>query len=113
MTADAQTAYGIFWAIYAVGFLIFFIMMSRLFKVIPLYGLRTLLLAVLIVLILPPVESSEVAGWWVPAWLHAGYETILGNTEEAARAMVNMGIAGIVMALVWILDLVRYRLVKR
>lgn len=113
MTADAQLAYGIFWAVYATGFLIFFIMMSRFFKIIPVYGLRTLLQAALIVLILPPVESAEVAGWWVPAWLHGGYETILGNTEEAARAFFNIGIAGLVMALVWILDLVRYRLVRR
>lgn len=113
MNADAQVAYGIFWAIYAVGFLIFFIMASRLFRLLPLYGLRTLLQALIIVLLLPPVESSQVDGWWIPAWLYGGYESILGDTEEAARAMLNLGIAGLVMALVWMLDLVRYRLVRR
>lgn len=113
MNADAQIAYGIFWAVYIVGFLIFFIMMSRLFRIIPLYGLRTLLQAVLLAALLTPVESSEVAGWWIPAWLHGGYETILGNVDESVRAFFNMGLAGLLVALIWMLDLVRYRLVSR
>lgn len=113
MNADAQLAYGIFWAIYAVGFLVFFIMMSRLFRALPLYGLRTLLQVALVVLLLTPVESGEVADWWIPAWLHGGYEFILGHAEEAARAFFNMGVAGLALLLVWILDLLRYRLVNR
>ncbi|MDF0750439.1 hypothetical protein NLU14_09360 [Marinobacter sp. 71-i] len=112
---DAETnfAYGIFWVLYAVAFVIFFYTTSRLFRVIPVYAIRTLLQAALIVILLTPVESSEVAGWWMPAWLHGGYESILGNASEAGRAFVNLGIASLVMVLVWILDLVRYRLVKR
>lgn len=113
MNADAQLAYGIFWAVYVVGFLIFFLMMSRVFRLIPLYGVKTLLQAVLVVLLLTPVESSEVAGWWIPAWLHGGYETILGNVEESVRAFFNMGLAGLVVILIWMLDLLRYRLASR
>ncbi|MDV2079759.1 hypothetical protein [Marinobacter xestospongiae] len=113
MNAEAQLAYGIFWGIYILGFLVFFYVMSRFFRLLPLYGLRTLLQAVLIVAIATPVESAEVAGWWIPAWLHGGYEAILGNAEEAARAFFNMGLAAMVMTLVWLLDLVRYRLTRR
>ncbi|MFN2359629.1 MAG: hypothetical protein ABR522_00925 [Marinobacter sp.] len=111
--AETNLAYGIFWALYAVSFVVFFYMMSRLFRVVPVYALRTLLQAALIVIFLTPVESGEVAGWWIPAWLHGGYETILGDASEAGRAYLNFGIASLAMVLVWILDLVRYRLVKR
>lgn len=113
MTADAQTAYGIFWAIYAVGFVIFFFMMTRLFRLIPVYGVRTLLMVVLAVILLTPVESREAIGWWIPAWLHGGYESILGDMHEASRAFFNMGLAAVALLLVWVLDLVRYRLVRR
>lgn len=113
MDADTNTAYGLFWAIYAIAFVVFFYSISRLFRLIPVYGIRTLLQAALVVLLLTPVESSEVSGWWIPAWLHGGYESILGNPDEAGRAMLNLGIAAIVMLLVWLLDMVRYRLVKR
>ena len=67
----------------------------------------------LVVLVLTPVESPDVAGWWIPAWLFAGYELILGDTDAAGRALFNFSIAAIVMLLVWILDLVRYRLVRK
>lgn len=110
---DAQLAYGIFWALYAVSFVVFFYMMSRLFRVLPIYGLRTLLQAALVVLLLTPVESADVGGWWVPAWLYGGYELILGDVEASGRAIMNLGMASLVMLLVWLLDLVRYRLVKR
>ena len=113
MDAEAQLAYGIFWALYAVAFVVFFYMVTRLFRLIPLYGLRTLLQAALVVILLTPVESSEAVNWWIPAWLHGGYEGILGNADEAARAFFNMGLASLVMLLVWILDLVRYRLVRK
>lgn len=111
--AETHLAYGIFWALYAVAFVVFFYMMSRLLRIIPVYAVRTLLQSALIVLLLTPVESPEVAGWWVPAWLYGGYETILGDVSEAGRAYMNFGIAALAMLLVWILDLVRYRLVKR
>lgn len=113
MNADAQLAYGIFWTIYAVGFVIFFYMISRVFRIIPVYGVRTLLQAVLIVVLLTPVASSEAVDWWIPAWLHGAYEGILGEAEEAARAFFNMGIAALVMLLVWMLDLVRYRMTRK
>lgn len=113
MTTDAQLAYSLFWTVYAVGFVIFFLMMSRLFRIIPVYGVRTLLQAALIVLLLTPVESSEAVSWWIPAWLHGGYEMILGDVQQAARAWFNIGLAALAMLLVWILDLVRYRLVNR
>jgi len=66
-----------------------------------------------VVVLLTPVESSEVADWWMPAWLHGGYESILGQPDEAGRAVLNLSIAAIIMLLVWVLDMVRYRLVKR
>lgn len=110
---DAQLAYSIFWAAYAIAFVVFFYMMKSLFRFIPLYGLRTLLLAALVALLLTPVESPALADWWIPAWLYGGYELILGEADAAGRALFNLGIAGLVMLLVWILDLVRYRLVKR
>ncbi len=110
---DAQLAYGIFWALYAVSFVVFFYMISRLFRVLPVYGLRTLLQAALVVLLLTPVESADVSGWWVPAWLYGGYELILGDADASGKAIMNLGIASLVMLLVWLLDLVRYRLVKR
>jgi hypothetical protein len=113
MDADTNLAYGIFWVAYAVAFVVFFYAVSRLFRLIPVYGVRTLLQAALIVIVLTPVESSEVDGWWMPAWLHGGYESILGNTDEAGRALLNLGIAAIVMLLVWVLDMARYRLVKK
>ncbi|EMP55551.1 hypothetical protein MSNKSG1_06758 [Marinobacter santoriniensis NKSG1] len=111
--ADTQLAYGIFWAAYAIAFVVFFYMMKQLFRLVPLYGLRTLLLAALVVLFLTPVQSPDLADWWIPAWIFGGYEAILGNMESAGRAVFNFGIAGLVMLLVWILDLVRYRLVTR
>jgi len=113
MDAETNLAYGLFWAFYAVAFVVFFYAVSRLFRLIPVYGIRTLLQAALVVVLLTPVESSEVAGWWMPAWLHGGYETILGNSDEAGRALLNLGIASLIMLLVWILDMVRYRLVRR
>lgn len=113
MDADSQLAYGIFWTAYALAFVVFFFLVSRVFRILPLYGLRTLLQAALIVVLLTPVESPELAGWWVPAWLHGGYESILGEKAEAARAFFNMGVAAAVMLLIWILDLVRYRFYKK
>jgi hypothetical protein len=111
--ADASLAYGIFWTAYAIAFVVFFYMMKSLFRLLPLYGLRTLLLAGLVVLVLTPVESPGVDGWWIPAWLFAGYELILGDSEQAARGLFNLGVAAIVMLLVWILDLVRFRLTNK
>ena len=113
MDADTNFAYGLFWLLYVIAFLVFFYTVSRLFRIIPLYGLRTLLQAFLVVALLTPVESSEVVGWWLPAWLHGGYEAILGQADEAGRAFLNLGIAAVIMLLVWVLDMVRYRLVKR
>lgn len=111
--SDASLAYGIFWAAYAVAFVVLFYMMKALFRILPFYGFRTLLLSALVVLLLTPVESTELAGWWIPAWLFAGYELILGDADAAGRALFNFGVAAVVMLLVWILDLVRYRLVRR
>lgn len=113
MDADTQMAYAIFWTVYAVAFVILFYTLSRLFRIIPVYALRTLLQAALVVVLLTPVESSEALNWWIPAWLHGGYESVLGDADEAARAFFNMGLAAAVMALVWVLDLVRYRYVRR
>ncbi|MGO1749243.1 MAG: hypothetical protein ACTHZR_03085 [Marinobacter sp.] len=110
---DAQTAYGIFWVAYVIAFVVFFFMMKTLFRFIPLYGLRTLLLVALVAFLLTPVESPELAGWWIPAWLFGGYESILGDADDAGRAWLNLGIGGLVMLFVWILDMVRYRLTKR
>ncbi|WP_303289471.1 hypothetical protein [Marinobacter sp. SS5-14b] len=111
--ANASLAYGIFWAAYAVAFVVLFYMMKALFRILPLYGFRTLLLSALMVLILTPVESPDLAGWWIPAWLFAGYELILGDVDAAGAALFNFGVAGLIMLLVWILDLVRYRLVRK
>ncbi len=113
LDTQANLAYGLFWVVYAVAFVVFFYSVSRLFRLIPVYAIRTLLQAALVVILLTPVESSEVAGWWIPAWLHGGYESILGNADEAGRAILNLGIAAFIMLLVWILDIVRYRLVRR
>src|SRR5690554_3224006 len=107
MDADSQTAYALFWGIYIVGFVLFYWAMSRVFRLLPLYGLRSLLKVALIVLLVTPVQSTVVDGWWVPAWLFAAYETFLGEPAEAARAFFNMAVAAVIMALVWILDLVR------
>lgn len=113
ITTDAQIAYGIFWVAYAIAFVVFFYMMKKLFRFLPLYGLQTLLLAALVAFLLTPVESPELAGWWIPAWLFGGYELILGDTNDAGLALFNLSVAGIVMLLVWILDMVRYRLTRR
>jgi hypothetical protein len=110
---NASLAYGIFWTAYAVAFVVLFYMMKALFRLLPLYGLRTLLLAALVVVVLTPVESPELADWWIPAWLFAGYELVLGDAEAAASALFNFAVASLVMLLVWILDLVRYRLVRK
>lgn len=109
---DAQTAYALFWGIYGLSFLVFYWAMSRFIRWFPLYGLRTLLKAALVVVIATPVQSATLGGWWVPAWIYGGYESVLGDTTEAARAFFNMGMAALVMALVWILDLVRYRFTR-
>lgn len=113
LDTDSQTAYALFWSIYAAGFALFYWAMSRLIRWLPVYGVRTLVKAALIVLIATPVQSATVDGWWVPAWLYGGYETFLGDPSEAARAFFNMGAAAMVMLLVWILDLVRYRFTRR
>lgn len=111
--SDAQLAYGIFWAAYAIAFVVFFYMMKSLIRFLPIYGVRTLVLAALVVLLLTPVESPDLAGWWIPAWLFGGYEMILGDADSFGLALFNLGLAGLVMLLVWVLDLVRYRLVRR
>ena len=113
MNADAQMAYAIFWTVYAVAFVVFFYLFSRLLRIIPIYGVRTLIQAALIVFFLTPVESSEVVNWWLPAWLHGGYEGILGHVEESTRAFSNMALAGACLFIVWILDLVRMRIWSR
>lgn len=113
MDAESQSAYALFWTIYVVGFILFYWAMSRLIRWLPFYGLRTLVKAALIVVIATPVQSAVVDGWWVPAWLYGGYETFLGEPSEAARAFFNIGVAALIMALVWILDLVRYRFTRR
>ncbi|PCM45691.1 hypothetical protein [Marinobacter sp. ANT_B65] len=110
---DAHIAYGIFWAAYVIAFIVFFFMMKKLFRFLPLYGFRTLLLAALVAFLLTPVESPELAGWWIPAWLFGSYELVLGDADNAGRALLNLGIGGVVMLLVWILDMVRYRLSRR
>jgi hypothetical protein len=38
---------------------------------------------------------------------------ILGDADASGRALFNLGLAGLVMLLVWVLDLVRYRLVRK
>ncbi|MBJ6137719.1 hypothetical protein [Marinobacter litoralis] len=111
--ADASLAYAIFWGAYAAAFIVLFYMMKALFRFLPFYGFRTLLLAALTVLVLTPVESPDLAGWWIPAWLYAGYELVLGDIDAAGVALFNFGLAAAVMLLVWILDLVRYRLVTK
>lgn len=113
MDAESQTTYLVFWAVYGVSFLVFFYLITRLFRLLPFYGLRTLLMAVLVVIFLTPVESAEVSGWWIPAWLHGGYEGILGEADEAARAFMNMAFASLALLLVWMLDLVRHRLFRK
>jgi len=45
--------------------------------------------------------------------LFAGYELILGDISAAGSAIFNFTVASLVMLLVWILDLVRYRLVRK
>ena len=108
--AELQNVYWLFWCAYGVGLALFLWMMQRLFRLLPLYGLRTLLLAAFAAILIAPVESLDVAGWWVPAWLYGGYELILGDQVAASAALLNIALAGMVMLLVWILDLVRYRL---
>lgn len=110
---DAQLAYGIFWAAYAIAFVVFFYMIKSLVRFLPFYGVRTLILAALVALLLTPVESPDLAGWWIPAWLYGGYEMILGDADASGRALFNLGLAGLAMLLVWVLDLVRYRLVRK
>jgi hypothetical protein len=74
------------------------------------YWLKTLIQSIFIVLLLTPVESSEAVRWWIPAWLHGGYEYILGVTDEAYRAFRNLALAGGAMLVIWILDLLRARI---
>lgn len=112
MDLESQLAYGIFWALYVVAFVVFFYMMTRLFRIFP-YPVKTFLQAALMVLFLTPVSSSEAVNWWIPAWLHGGYEAVLGDANQAARAFFNMGLAALAMLLVWILDLIRYRLARK
>ncbi|WP_339801501.1 hypothetical protein [uncultured Marinobacter sp.] len=111
--SEAQTAYALFWGLYGLAFVVFYYTMTRLIRWLPVYGFRTLVKSLLLVLLVTPVESATLAGWWVPAWLYGGYESVLGDSAEAARAFFNMGLASIVMALVWMLDLVRYRFTRR
>jgi hypothetical protein len=110
MDAELQNVYGLFWGAYGVGLVLFLWMMQRLLRFLPFYGLRTLLLAALTAILVAPVESLDIAGWWIPAWLYGGYELILGNSVAASAAALNLALAGMVLLLVWILDLVRYRM---
>jgi len=110
MDAELQNVYWLFWAAYGVGLVLFLLMMQRLFRFLPFYGLRTLLLAALAAILAAPVESLDIAGWWVPAWLYGGYELILGDSVAASAALLNLALVGMVLLLVWILDLVRYRM---
>ncbi|PVY78290.1 hypothetical protein C8D92_102330 [Tamilnaduibacter salinus] len=109
MTPESELAYGVFWTLYVAGFALFFWVFSRAIRSLPLYGMRSLLKAALIAALLTPVASTEAANWWIPAWLHGGYEVIQGHAEEAARAFSNLTLAGGSMFIVWLLDLVWYR----
>jgi hypothetical protein len=110
MDAELQNVYGLFWSAYGVGLVLFLWATQKLLRFLPFYGLRTLLLAALTAVLVAPVESLDIAGWWIPAWLYGGYELILGNSVAASAALLNLALAGMVLLLVWILDLVRYRI---
>lgn len=109
MTPDANLLYAIFWTVYAISFAIFFVLLTRAMRSWP-YWLKTLIQSVLIVILLTPVQSTEAVNWWIPAWLHGGYEFILGNVDEMNRAVRNVSLAGGVMLVVWILDLLRAKI---
>lgn len=109
MDAELQNTYWLFWGAYGIGLVLFLWMMQRLLRFLPFYGLRTLLLAVLAAILVAPVESVDIAGWWIPAWLYGGYELVLGEGAAASAAVLNIALVGMVLLLVWILDLVRYR----
>lgn len=111
--SEAQGAYALFWGVYGLAFLVFYWALGRMVRWLPLYGLRTLLKAALVVVLATPVQSATLEGWWVPAWIYGGYESVLGDTDEAARAFLNMALAGIVMTLVWMLDMIRYRFTRK
>ena len=73
------------------------------------YGFRQLLRAIVAVILFTPVYSRLADNWLVPAWLYGGYETILGQGLDSARAFTGMAFAGCLMLIMWGLDLLRVR----
>ena len=71
--------------------------------------LNLLMRALMVVILFTPVASNAATHWLVPAWLYAGYSIILGQSDQLARALSGLGLAAIIMGVVWLLELVRRR----
>ena len=98
------SAYVTAWVVYLACFAIAFFAFTRLIRNLRPVGLRQFLKGLAIVLFLTPVEVSGAKGWYVPAWLEGGYETVLGDTNAAGDAFFNLAVVAIVVALVLVAD---------
>ena len=101
---ETLTGHTIAWGIYLLAFLGLYWCWARLVYYIPTRLARQLLKGALVVLFLVPVASSQLDGWWAPAWLHALYSHLLGQPEEVARALVNFAWGGAAVLVIILLD---------
>lgn len=110
MSLDAfLNGYVLAWLAYlasaALAQLVFWRMVRRLRP----RALQLLLRAVIAVLLFTPVYSHSQAGWLAPAWLYGSYEMILGHSAYATKAFTNLTVAGVVMLVIWGLEVLRFR----
>jgi len=89
------------WLIYCVAFMLVYAYWSRIVRFMPVRFIRQILKGLLAVLLLTPVMSSALSGWWSPAWLHFSYSALLGDEAEMGRALFNLflGVCVLILAL--------------
>lgn len=104
--------YLIAWMIYFAGVLGACAVTYRIFRCLPRL-IKRFILAMEAALLLTPVASVNVAGWFVPAWLDAGYELALGDHQVASPVLSAFVVAFALAFVVWILDSLGYRLMQR
>ena len=97
-------AYAIAWTLYVVGFVVAYFAFTRLTLWLRPTIVRQILKAFLMVLFLTPVQVGPDGGWYAPAWLQGGYESILGVAAAASGALFNLSMSAGVMAVVVIID---------
>ena len=92
------------WIIYLIAFIPVYWYWGRMVRFVPFRVARQMLKGLLAVLLLVPVSSAQLDGWWAPAWLHFLYSFLLDDGGEMGRALFNLVLGAVGMLFVLALD---------